>query len=70
LNETLELSFSGLIGFNDFDMRLRSYMKYSLNDQVSLGAGAYLFIPDQKQKIKYGTYRDLSSFYINAKYCF
>lgn len=70
LDETLEASFSGLIGFNDFDSMISPSVKYSLSDQISLGAGAYIFIPGPDRKGKYGAYKDLSTIYINAKYSF
>ena len=70
LNETLELSFSGLIGFNDFDSMLSPAVKYSLSDQISLGLNAFIFIPGPERDGKYGAYKDLSSICLNAKFCF
>ena len=70
VNETLELSFSGLIGFNDFDSLLSPSVKYSLSDQISLGASAYIFLPGPERDGKYGAYKDLSTIYIKAKYSF
>ena len=70
VNETLELSFSGLIGFNDFDSLLSPSVKYSLSDQISLGASAYIFLPGPERDGKYGAYKDLSSLCLNAKFSF
>lgn len=70
VNETLELSFSGLIGFNDFDSLLSPSVKYSLSDQISLGASAYIFLPGPDRDGKYGAYKDLSSLCLNAKFSF
>ena len=70
VNETLELSFSGLIGFNDFDSLLSPSVKYSLSDQISFGASAYIFLPGPERDGKYGAYKDLSSLCLNAKFSF
>ena len=70
VNETLELSFSGLLGFNDFDSLLSPSVKYSLSDQISLGASAYIFLPGPERDGKYGAYKDLSSLCLNAKFSF
>ena len=70
VNETLELSFSGLLGFNDFDSLLSPSVKYSLSDQISLGASAYIFLPGPEHDGKYGAYKDLSSLCLNAKFSF
>ncbi len=70
VNETLELSFSGLIGFNDFDCMLSPSISYSLSDQINVGAKAYIFIPGPERNGKYGAYKDLSSLCINAKFSF
>lgn len=70
VNDTLELSFSGLMGLNDFDSLISPSVKYSLSDQISLGAGAFIFIPGPENDGKYGAYKDLSSIKINAKFSF
>ncbi len=70
LDETLEASLSGLVGFNDFDSMISPSVKYSLSDQISLGGGAYIFLPGPDKDGEYGAYKDLSTFYINAKYSF
>ena len=70
LNETLELSISGLIGLNDFDSFISPSASYSLSDQISLSAGAYIFIPGPEREGKYGKYKDLSCLYIEGKFCF
>ena len=70
LNETLEASFSGLINFNELDSMLKPSINYSLSDQISTEAGAYIFIPSPDEDGKYGAYKDLSTIYIKAKYSF
>ena len=70
LNETLEISFSGLIGLNDFDSFISPSVSYSLSDQISLSAGAYIFIPGPECDGKYGRYKDLSCMVIEGKYSF
>jgi hypothetical protein len=70
VNETLELSLSGLVGLNDFDSMISPSVKYSLSDQISVGTGAYIFIPGPENGGKYGAYKDLSSIKINAKFSF
>ena len=70
LNETLELSLSGLLGFNDFDSMISPSIKYSLSDQISLNAEAYIFLPGPERDGKYGQYKDLSCIMIGGKYDF
>ena len=70
VNETLELSFSGLLGFNDFDSLLSPSVKYRLSDQISIGASAYIFLPGPERDGEYGAYKDLSSLCLNAKFSF
>lgn len=70
VNETLELSLSGMLGLNDFDSMISPSVKYSLSDQISIGAAAYLFIPGPERDGQYGAYKDLSSLCINAKFSF
>lgn len=70
VNETLELSFSGLLGFNDFDSMLSPSVKYSLSDQINVGLKAFIFIPGPDRDGKYGAYKDLSSICLNAKFSF
>jgi len=70
LNETMELSFAGVIGLNDFDSMLSPSVKYSLSDQISLALNAYIFIPGPDRDGKYGAYKDLSSISFNAKFSF
>ena len=68
VNETLEASFSALIGFNDFDAMLNPAVNYSLSDQIKLGCGAYIFIPGPDRDGTYGAYKDMSTLYITAKF--
>ena len=70
VNETLELSFSGLIGFNDFDSMLSPSVEYSVSDQIDVGLKAFIFIPGPDRDGKYGAYKDLSSISLNAKFSF
>ena len=70
VNETLELSFAGLIGFNDFDSMLSPSVEYSISDQISLGLNAFIFLPGPDRNGKYGAYKDLSSICLNAKFSF
>ena len=70
VNETLELSFAGLLNFNDFDSMISPSLNYSLSDQISVGGGAYIFLPGPNEDGKYGAYKDLSSIYLNAKFSF
>lgn len=70
VNETLEVGFSGLLGFNDFDSMLSPSVKYSLSDQISVGAEAFIFIPGPERDGKYGAYKDLSSLCLKAKFSF
>ncbi len=70
LDETLELSFAGLVGFNAFDSALTFTAEYSVSDQISVRAGAYVFLAGPKKDGTYGQYKDLSSFFLNAKFSF
>ena len=70
VNETLELSFAGIIGLNDFDCMLSPSIKYSLSDQISLDTSAYIFLPGPDHDGQYGAYKDLSTIAINAKFSF
>ena len=70
VNETLELGLSGILGFNDFDSMISPSASYSLSDQISLGAVAYIFIPGPDRDGKYGKYKDLSSLCLKAKFSF
>lgn len=70
VNETLEISFAGLLGFNDFDSMLSPSVEYSISDQIKLGLNAFIFIPGPERDGKYGVYKDLSSLCLNAKFSF
>ena len=70
VNETLELSFAGVIGLNDFDSMLSPSIKYSLSDQISLDTSAYIFLAGPDRDGKYGSYKDLSTIAINASFKF
>ncbi|MCR4733641.1 MAG: hypothetical protein K5829_01365 [Treponema sp.] len=70
LSETLELSLSGLIGWNYFDSAISFEAAYSLSDQICLTSGAFVFIPGPEENGTYGNYKDLSTIYIKAEYRF
>ena len=70
LQDTLELSLSGLVGLNDFDSALTLGGKYSLSDQIKLSAGTYVFLPGPNEDGTYGKLKDLSTIYIKAQYSF
>lgn len=70
LNETLEVSFAGMMNFNAFDSLLSPSVEYSLSDQIKLGCGAFIFIPGPDEDGEYGAYKDLSSFFVSAKFSF
>ncbi len=70
LQETLEVSFSGLVGLNNFDSALSLEGKYSLTDQIKLSAGTYVFLPGLEKDGTYGKLKDLSTIYLRAQYSF
>ncbi len=70
VNETLEVSLAANIGFNAFDCLISPSITYSLSDQISLGASAFLFLPGPEKDGKYGAFKDLSSICINAQFSF
>ena len=70
LQDTLELSFSGLVGLNDFDSAFTLDGKYSLSDQIKLSAGTYIFLSGPDGDGTYGKLKDLSTIYIKAQYSF
>ncbi|MCQ2588105.1 MAG: hypothetical protein MJ174_08320 [Treponema sp.] len=70
LQDTLELSLSGLVGLNDFDSAFTLDGKYSLSDQIKLSAGTYVFLPGPDGDGTYGKLKDLSTIYIKAQYSF
>lgn len=70
LSETLTLTLVGAIGLNDFDSVIKPSVSYSLSDQISLGSSAYIFLPGPEKDGKYGTYKDLSCFCLNASFKF
>ena len=70
LSDTLELSFSGVLGLNDFDSFIKPAVTYSLSDQTNLSGGAYIFIPGPDRDGQYGSYKDLSTGYVRCKFSF
>ncbi len=67
LNDTLDFSFNGLVGFNDFDSALFASAKYKLTDQIGFTAGTNVFLPGREEGT-YGKYKDLSSIFLKAEY--
>lgn len=70
LHDTIEISFSGILEFDCFDSLLNPSIKYSLSDQITLNAGAIIFLPGPQKEGSYGKYKDLSSFILNARFSF
>lgn len=70
VNDTLELSLAAVIGLNDFDSMICPSVTYSLSDQISVGASAFIFLPGPENDGNYGAYKDLSTVCINAKFSF
>ena len=70
VNDTLELSLSGVLNFNAFDSMISPSVSYSLSDQIKLGANAFIFIPGPERNGRYGVYKDYSSFCLNLKFSF
>ena len=70
VNDTLELSLAAVIGLNDFDSMICPSVTYSLSDQISFGASAFIFLPGPENDGNYGAYKDLSTVCINAKFSF
>lgn len=70
LNETLELSFAGMVNFAAFDSALTFTAEYSLSDQITLGCGVYLFLPGPNEDGEYGAYKDLSCGTVTARFSF
>ena len=70
INDTLELSFAGIIGLNDYDSMISPSVTYSLSDQISLGLKAFIFLAGPEKDGQYGAYKDLSSICLNASFCF
>lgn len=70
LQETLELSLSGVVGLNNFDSAIEFNTNYSITDQLKLDAGCYVFLPGPEKEGTYGAFKDLSSIFIKCKYSF
>ncbi|MCR5188036.1 MAG: hypothetical protein K6C97_03800 [Treponema sp.] len=70
LNESLNLSLSGILALNYYDSVITFDCDYSLSDQISLATGLYAFIPGPEEDGTYGKYKDLSTIYIKAQYKF
>ena len=70
LSETLELTLSGTVGFNNFDCAIMPQVSYSLTDTLKASLGAFIFLAGPENVGTYGAYKDLSSIYIKVKYSF
>ena len=70
LQETLELSLSAVMNFNDFDSMINPSISYNIVDGLEFSCGAYVFLPGPKADGEYGKYKDLTSVYIKAQYAF
>ncbi|MBR5966256.1 MAG: hypothetical protein IK015_09110 [Treponema sp.] len=70
LSETLTVSFKALVEFNDLSFVLYPSASYSVTDQLKFKGGACIFVPGPDKKGSYGAYKDLSSFFVGANFCF
>lgn len=70
LSETLELSFTGLLNFNDMDSFIYPQAEYALSDQIKFSLGAWIFLPGSEKDGKYGALKDLSSIFVKARFSF
>ncbi len=70
VNDTLKLSLSGVLNFNDFDSFISPSAEYSLSDQISFSGGAYIFLGGFEKDGKYGQYKDLSTVWVKARFSF
>ena len=70
LGQTLELSFTGAILWNDFDSVLSVGAGYSLTDQITLNLEAAEYLEGPENKGTYGQYHDLSSIVLSGVYKF
>ena len=67
MNDLLDFSFSGVVGFNYFDSALSTSLKYKLTDQIGITAGTDIFRPGFENGT-YGKFKDLSSIYLKVEY--
>ncbi|MBR5095649.1 MAG: hypothetical protein IK094_00910 [Treponema sp.] len=70
LSETLTVSFKALVEFNDLSFVLYPSATYSVTDQLKVKGGACIFVPGPNKEGSYGAYKDLSSFFVGANFCF
>ncbi|MBO4385906.1 MAG: hypothetical protein J5817_02700 [Treponema sp.] len=72
LNETLTLSLSGLVEFNDWSWLIEPKAEYAVSDQISLSLGMNYFVPGPKEdKVgTYGKYKSLSCLTLGGKFSF
>ncbi|MCR5218417.1 DUF1302 family protein [Treponema sp.] len=70
LQETLDLSFTGLLDLKDFASMLSLQASYSLSDSMTLSAESSFFIPGPDEDGLYGNYEDLSCLSLKASYSF
>lgn len=67
MNDTLDLYFSGLLVFNDFDSAICVNMKYKMTDQIGIIAGTNIFLSGIEEGT-FGKFKNLSSIYMKAEY--
>jgi hypothetical protein len=68
--ETLAVSFVGVINWNDFDSVLELSAEYSLTDEITLSMGAVRYLPGIENEGGYGAYKNLSNIYMRGIYRF
>lgn len=59
MNDTLDLSLSGLLGFNDFDSAIYVNMKYKMTDQIGIIVGTNIFLSGIEEGT-FGKFKNLS----------
>lgn len=71
MRETLSLSGFSALGINSRDGFISPVLKYSVNDQISLSAGASIFMDlDDKGTGAFAPYENNTNFWIKATYSF
>ncbi len=71
-NDTLTLSLSGIVEFNDWSCAIQPKAEYSVSDQISLNLGMNYFLPgpDKEKPGTYGQYKSLSCITVGGKFSF
>mgnify|MGYP002625489896 CR=1 FL=1 len=72
INETLTLSASAIVEFNDWSWVVQPQAEYALSDQISLNLGMNYFVPgpDKDKSGTYGQYKSLSCVTFGGKFSF